>query len=119
MSYLGIDYGSRHLGLSLADGSLAAPLTTLPTRQFLSALPALIHQHQVQALVIGSAPAAFLHQLSVFNLPIHQIDETLTSQDATRLLFHTSPHRRQRLQHAAAATLILQSWLDSSLSRLT
>jgi len=120
MNYLGIDFGIEHVGLSLASGPLAEPLTTIPREKLLSQLPQLLAKHQINAIVIGvpDGPIAaevesFINDLAVLNIPIHRQDETLSSQDAIHSLLHVSQTKRRLHQHAAAATLILQSWLDN------
>ena len=113
MNYLGLDYGAAHIGVALATGPLAEPLATLNTNTCISELEILISQHNIKGIIIGNAASDFLNQLAIFNLPIHQTDETLSSQDAVKSLLHTTQSRRQQLEHSAAAAIILQSWLDS------
>lgn len=116
MNYLGLDYGTSHLGVALATGPLAEPLTTLSTPQAITALKDLIQKYHVDGLVIGEVEDAFLQKLSQLDLPIYEVDETLTTIDAQKLLLHTSQSRRRDKEHAVAAALLLQSWLDTQLS---
>ena len=56
----------------------------------------------------------FADQLKQYaNIPIELADETLSSKEAIEKLTHKSPLQRGALQHAAAAAVILQRWLDS------
>ena len=119
MNYLGLDFGLSHLGVAIADGPLAEPMATLPISSAFKLLPQIIARHHITALIIGlpdgpSQPQArrFIHQLQTLNCPVHIVDETLSSYDALTLLRHTSPSRRKSKEHAAAAAIILQSWLD-------
>lgn len=112
MNYLGLDYGEKHVGVALAQGPLAEPLQTLPRSSVIKLLKTLIVKYTIDALIIGDCPESFLNQLSQLGLPIHQVDETLSTIDATLSMLHTSQSRRRNLEHAAAAALILQNWLD-------
>lgn len=116
MNYLGLDYGKAKIGVSLANGPLAAPLTTLitlPIENSVKAIEELIKKHRVIAIIIGDSPKSFVAELRHLNLPVFVVDETLSSHDARRALLHTTRIKRKILEHSAAATIILQSWLDS------
>jgi len=113
MSYLGLDYGSSHIGVAISTGSLAEPLTTFPTKSALSSIKDLIKKHSIDGLVIGDASKDFLADLASLTIPVFQADETLSTKDAQEALLHTSQTRRRQKEHSVAATIILQSWLDS------
>jgi putative transcription antitermination factor YqgF len=120
MNYLGLDYGTKHIGVAIATGPLAEPLTTLSTDKSIQLIKALVDKHDIKGLVIGVSDEAshptvseLSKQLSFLNLPVYLIDETLSSHDARVALMHTTQTRRKDLEHAASAALILQSWLDS------
>jgi putative Holliday junction resolvase len=118
MSYLGLDYGQKHIGVAIATDSLAEPLTTVSTSSALSSIKSLIQKQGIKAVIIGAPdnPHPTLHELahslSSLNIPVYFADETLTSHDARLSLRHTTPTRRKNLEHAVSAALILQSWLD-------
>lgn len=125
MNYLGLDYGAKHIGVAIATGPLAEPLTTIPTEKSTKLLKSLVDKHDIKGLVIGALDGSasptvrqLTDQLSFLRLPIYLVDETLTSHDARQALLHTTQGRRQELEHAASAAIILQSWLDSK-SRTT
>lgn len=111
MNYLGIDYGAANVGVALATGSLAEPLTTVKTEKALQSINQLISKHKIDAVVVGDCPESFLDKLSGLAI-VHQVDETLSSHDARQFLFHTSQKKRRKEEHAAAAAVILQDWLD-------
>jgi len=115
MNYLGLDYGAAKIGVALSGGSLAQPLETLSTASSIKAIEALIKKHRIVAIIIGTAPKAYIVQLRSLRLPVFVVDETLSSHDARRALFHTSQTKRRELEHTAAAAIILQNWLDSHL----
>ena len=126
---LGVDFGLKNIGLALADGPLAEPLTQFKYRTLKQALEKIAFfctQHSVRKIVVGlpqgplhSRVQAFGQQLSqLLDLPVVFQDETLTSQTAARLLRHKTLKKKKRLSHAAAAALILQSYLDDQPSHL-
>ncbi len=113
MNYLGLDYGAAKIGVALATGPLAEPLTTIKTEKALPSLNHLISHHHIGAMVVGDCPENFLDLLSSFNITVFTADETLSSHDARRSLLHTTQKKRRAIEHAAAAAIILQNWLDS------
>ena len=112
---LGIDYGDKHIGLAVATSPLAEPLTTINNSDFLVSIKKIISEHHIQSIVVGNCPEDFLAEISKLGLLVYQVDETLTTIDAAKALFHTTQSRRKSLIHAASAAIILQSWLDSHL----
>lgn len=114
MNYLGIDYGAAKIGVALATGPLAEPLTTVKTAKALQSIKQLIANHRIDAIIVGDCPENFLDLLSSLNLTVFRADETLSSHDARQSLFHTTQKKRRAAEHAAAAAIILQNWLDAS-----
>jgi len=132
MRFLGIDYGTRRIGLSFGDElGVATPLPALveaePARRW-DALLALARQRRVSEIVVGhplnmddSAGAkakeaeAFAARLAAaLGCPVHLVDERLTSHEAEASL---PPSRRGAVRASGiidsrAATLILQDYLD-------
>jgi putative transcription antitermination factor YqgF len=120
MNYLGLDYGQKHLGIALAAGPLAEPLATISTTKALRILPRLIDSHQIKTIIIGlpegrvqSDLRLFIHNLKILGCPVISFPETLSTWDAIQSLFHKTKNKRKLKEHAAAAAIILQSWLDS------
>lgn len=133
---LGIDFGERRIGLALSDetGTIASPLTTLSRRRGkrppLRRIEDLAHQYDVEALVLGlpleltGEESAWSRQVREIGdrlavrlgIPVHLVDERLTSVRATRAVRGIGLPRRKREDRtridAAAAALILQGWLD-------
>lgn len=121
VNYLGLDYGSAHIGIAIATGPLASPLTTVPASTAVPMLKSLVEKHDISALVIGvsdsstsASVAKLADQLSFLRLPVYLVDETLSSHEARQALLHTTKSRRRDLEHAASAAIILQSWLDTA-----
>jgi len=129
---LGIDYGTRRIGLASGDElGLASPLPALTQAsadERWNALLLVIRQRRVTDLVLGhplnmddtAGPKA--REVEAFaarlraetGLPVHLVDERLTSHAAEQ----TIPKRQRRDVRASgiidsrAATLILQDFLD-------
>jgi putative holliday junction resolvase len=129
---LGIDYGTRRIGLAIGDElGLASPLPALtqaaPDQRW-QALSVVIRERRVAEVVVGhplnmndsAGPKAreaeaFAERLRAeFGLPVHLVDERLTSDAAES----TIPKHERRAVRASgvidsrAATLILQDYLD-------
>jgi putative holliday junction resolvase len=136
MRAMGVDFGEVRIGLALSDetGTIAGPLPTMRRRRGkrppLHALQALAQEHGVEALVFGlpleldgseSEWTATVRQTGEalaarLQVPVHFIDERLTSVEAERTvrflgLSKTRREQKERVD-AAAAALILQRWLD-------
>jgi putative pre-16S rRNA nuclease len=124
MIHLGIDFGLRHIGLSLAEGPLAAPLTQnsyTDSKKLFRFLISIVQGHQVNALVIGMPEGHLASKVKNFgnklssltNLPVYYQDETLSTVEAQqKLILAHKPQKKRRLDHQAAATIILQDYLD-------
>jgi putative Holliday junction resolvase len=130
---LGIDVGSKTLGLALSDvtRTIASGLTTLKREKFsrdVERLVEVIAAHQVAGLVVGlpqnldgadgpraQSTRAFARNLAKrVPLPILLWDERFTTAAAERVLIEASTSRRRRAAviDKVAATLILQTALD-------
>lgn len=112
MNILGLDYGEKHVGVALAEGPLAAPLTTLSNQSALEQIKNLVAKHKIEKIIVGDCPEDFLQNLKNI-CDVEQVDETLSSHDARISLMHTTQTRRKEKEHAAAAAIILQTWIDS------
>jgi putative Holliday junction resolvase len=133
---LGIDLGSRRIGIAVSDpgGVLASPLRVLERcpdhRADHAALAAVVAETGAEVVVVGlplslngrAGPAAEAVQLEIAELravlpvPVEVIDERLTTVAAGRALRTAGvrSRRQRRVVDQAAAALILQSWLDRS-----
>ena len=130
---LGLDYGSRRIGLAISDleGLFAFPAGALErTRleQDLQALGRLIAERGVTRVVVGlplhmsgrsgqeaEAARAFARALGeATKLPVEMLDERWTSREAERAL-RDAPGRRKRSRgsvDSVAATLLLRTYLE-------
>jgi putative Holliday junction resolvase len=130
---IGIDAGTRTLGLALSDvrRSVASPLETIRRTKFTadaSRLLALAAEHAIAGFVLGlpinldgsegpraQATRAFARNLNKLSpLPILLWDERLTTAEAERVLLAADASRKRRAEviDKMAATLILQGALD-------
>jgi len=120
VNYLGLDYGAKKIGVALAVGPLAQPLATISTPKALDIISTLAEKHAVKAIIVGLPDGPlkqqvkkFIDELRNLNFELIVVDETLSSHDALMSLRHTGQRKRARLEHTAAAALILQNWLDT------
>ncbi len=137
MRALGVDYGERRVGLALSDptGTIASPLPTIKRRKGkrppIKAMERIGEEHDVNAVVMG-LPLDLEGEESDWtrevrevgdelgrrlDVPVHYVDERMTSSRAERVvrkrlnLPRSAREEKERVD-AAAAVLILQSWLD-------
>jgi putative Holliday junction resolvase len=132
MHCLGIDYGTKRVGLAHGDEiGVATPLPALVDAEEAARwqkLGEIIRQRRITELVIGypynmdgsvgfkaKEVDAFAEKLAAqFGLPVHRVDETLTSSEAESSI----PKKDRRgvrdsgLIDSRAACLILQDYLD-------
>ena len=130
---LSLDLGSRTIGLAVSDplGITAQGLDTIRRkgrRHDFDALNDVVRKFEVKQMVVGwplhmsgdegkqsAKAAAFAEELRQhFRLPVHLLDERLTTAEAQRVLRSSdvSIQRRGEVIDRLAAVLILQSWLD-------
>ncbi|HYO81588.1 MAG TPA: Holliday junction resolvase RuvX [Bryobacteraceae bacterium] len=131
---LALDVGKKRIGLAVSDplGISAQGLPTLHRtriRDDLNALLAVCKQHEIAALLVGEPrhmsgdqsrqavyTREFADRLAVHTgLPVHFLDERLTSVQAERVLKESgiSIEKRAKAVDRLAAVLLLQSWLDA------
>jgi putative Holliday junction resolvase len=134
MRILGLDHGSKRIGVALSDelAMIAQPQQYLPAQplaECLRQLKEIIDSRQVGEVLVGLprnmngtyGPAAesvraFIEALQqVVTVPIKTWDERLTSTQANRALIETGLRREQRRERVdqTAAAILLQSYLDS------
>lgn len=135
MRCLGIDHGSRRMGLSFGDElGVATPLPALtetdPAKRQ-AALAAIVRQRRITDFVLGyplnmddtAGPKAkevekFAAELRAeFGLPVHLVDERLTSYEAESTIAKARRRdvRASGIIDSRAATLILQDFLNQKI----
>ncbi len=135
---LGVDPGEKYIGVAISDptGALARPLVVLrhrSRREDADAIAQLARTYRVAAVVVGQATDAqgrptTLQARRAANLaralqgrlgiPVILWDESFTTQDARRIWNLLGRRRRHKTRpDAAAAALLLQSFLDAQAAR--
>lgn len=112
MNYLSIDYGEAKIGLAIAQGPLAEPLTTVKADLAMRSIQEAIKKYSIDKIIIGNASEEFLEQLNQLKVEVVQVDETLSSRDARVQVSHKPKMQRKLAEHSAAAAIILQNFLD-------
>jgi putative holliday junction resolvase len=134
---IGLDYGERRIGVALSDptGTIASPHATLERRTGKRPpwpeLKRIVEEMEVTGAVIGlpldlaGEEGEWAAEVRAFGaevqrrlgLPVHWVDERLTSVLAERAVRGSGLKRSQREQKArvdaAAAALILRAHLDA------
>ncbi|MFE2775866.1 Holliday junction resolvase RuvX [Aerococcus urinaeequi] len=136
MRYLGLDVGSKTVGVAVSDpfGWTAQGVEIIPIDEELEEfgldrLGELIAEYKVEALVLGLpknmnnsiGPRAEASQkyrqlvIDRFDLPVFYQDERLTTVQAERMLIanDVSRKKRKKVIDKLAAVLILQNYLDA------
>lgn len=136
MRILGLDYGSKTVGVAVSDplGFTAQGVEIIrrksenKMRQTLARIEELIAQYQVEKIVLG-LPKNMNNTLGDraekslelketlerrTSLPVVMWDERLTTVSANRVLMETGVRRENRKEHVdeIAAVFILQGYLD-------
>jgi putative Holliday junction resolvase len=133
--WLGIDYGTRRIGLALSDPreTIASPAATLTAAGNVTEDARLIlhwaAENEVAGMVVGLpinmdgslGPQAKLsqnlarHLQRLGHLPVELWDERLSSFQADELLRSggLSPEKQKKRRDALAAQVILQAFLDA------
>ena len=134
MRYLGLDLGTKTLGLAISDktGMIATNLTILrhdeDYNSLLDSLEEIIKEKEVDGLVLGLPKnmnntmgeraliaLKFKDMLEEkFSFTVFMQDERLSTVEAENILLtnDTSRKKRKKVIDSVAATIILQSFLD-------
>ncbi len=135
MNYLGIDFGTKRVGIALSDasGTIAFPYAVLPnTAGIMQAFEDLVREKKIDAFVIGKSldqdgePNVVQQKIigfagaieRRFELPVHFEKEFFSSVEAHGRQGKESLHARQTKftkpedLDARAAAVILQRFLD-------
>jgi putative Holliday junction resolvase len=120
---LGIDYGSKRIGLAMAEeGSLAFPLSVvLNDKNLFDNFTKIIEKNEVSKVILGESKDYSMKDNLImgeinkfkqnleekFKLEVIFQPEFMTSMQAERI------QGKNKMIDASAATIILQSYLDS------
>jgi len=134
MRYLGLDLGSRTLGVAVSDktGLIASTVKTIRHNEeydrLLDEVKELVSELEIEAIVLGfpknmnntigpkgELSLEFKEKLEkILSIPVYLQDERLTTKSATDMLIsgNVSRKNRKKVVDSVAATIILQSYLD-------
>ena len=135
MRVLGIDLGSARIGVAVSDGTglLASPLTVIPRSgdpvRDRRAIVKVAEEEEVERVVVGlptslsgeegpAAKAALTELVALadeLEVPVEGWDERFTTVIAHNAMAEGGQRSKQRRKtiDAAAAAVMLQSWLDA------
>ena len=134
MKYLGMDLGTKTLGLAITDklGIISSPFKVLRYNDIdvlIDELLNIINEESVDELVLGlpknmNNSLGFASERSLefkkvletkCSLPIHLVDERLSTMEAENFLISsdTSREKRKKIIDAYAASIILDTFLKS------
>lgn len=136
MRYLGLDLGSRTLGMAVSDalGMIASSYKIVRHNEeydrLLDEVQATVKEKKIEAIVLGlpknmnntigpkgELSFQFKEKLeNKLNIPVYLEDERLTTRQAENMLINndTSRKKRKKVIDSLAATIILQSYLDKN-----
>ncbi len=135
MRALGVDLGSKRIGIAVSDrsGTIASPLTVVARSGNVAAdhrrIAALVAEEEAEMVIVGlplnmngsSGPAAqaaikeAAALATVVNVPVETFDERRTTVTADAVLMERkmNAQARRRVIDKVAAAVMLQHWLDS------
>ena len=124
MRYLGIDYGSKLIGLSVSDekGEFAFPLgSILNNAARIAEIKIIVDEKKIGGIVVGDTLSdnggrnqvtndadKFIEELSTVQIPVTRMREAWSTFEAARFAPNNQKH-----DDAAAAAIILQRYLET------
>ena len=122
MKRMGVDFGSKKIGIALTDdsGAMAFPYEVVPNdNKFLSYIEALVHEKKVKEIIVGHSVnnqgqdnpvhalvTEFITDVTLsLGIPVHLEPEFYSTQQATKIQGKSS------MTDASAAALILDSYI--------
>ena len=134
MRYLGLDLGTKTLGLSLSDKTniIATPYETIHFNEneyasVLKSLEKIVKEKEITDFVLGlpknmNNSLGFASERSLefkkileeyFSLPVHLVDERLSTVEAEKILLSSDKSRKKRKKviDNVASSLILETFL--------
>ena len=127
MRILGIDYGTKRIGIAIGDtdAKVAVPLCVIEEsgiRNQESGILQLVKEEDIELVVMGQGGRGKMEkkvqklavQLKKF-VPVEITDEHFTTAQVERTMQSYGKARKGIDKDSAAAALILQGWLDAKL----
>ncbi len=126
MNILGVDFGERKIGISIATSSIAEPYSVVKIKNINSgvlSVALIVEKEKVDRVVVGISEGSSAEKSIAFGEQLEDKtkkevvfqDETLSTKEAQKLSIQAGIKRKKRkdLEDAYAATVILQEYLDS------
>ena len=124
MSFLGIDFGTKNIGVAISDDNnqIAFPLKTVQNKDFFKFLDSLLKERKIEKIVVGLPLSLKMQKTQQTDLTLNFFkrlkrkfkgeivleNEFYTSRQADKLL----GDYKKGMIDAVSAALILQSYLD-------
>ena len=131
MNLLCLDYGTNRIGVAVAITPIAEPvgiitntksprLTDIVSDAALDQIQKLISEFAIEKIIVGISEGLMADKTRIFieklkmrtDLPIEEIDETLSSVSADDAMDHMRKSKKAKGRDHVAATIILQDYLD-------
>jgi len=131
MATLGLDVGEKRIGVAIADGLVAVPLTVIESageEADMERITAMANEYGIERIVVGlprsldgstgkqaEKAIAFAEALSTqTDIPIDTWDERFSTVSAERMLRDAGAKhdKRKSNRDAMAAAIILQAYID-------
>jgi putative Holliday junction resolvase len=133
-NYLGVDYGTKRIGLAWADDlGIALPIGAFPgvdDHSYLEKLREVVNQKKINEIIVGypihmdgtvgvraKEVDIFIKVLEeAFKIPIHRVDERLTSVAAEQAMGKQSARKKKQNLgkiDACAAGIILRDFIEN------
>ncbi len=116
--YLGVDYGLKHIGLAISEGSFSEPRETIHPKNSNEAINLVakkVVEWGVKTIVVGLSEGKSKERSLGFGcqlakktgLRTEYVDETLSTKEVEKL-----PRNKHHEEHSLSASIILQRYLD-------
>lgn len=123
MKILGIDYGRAKIGLAVGETEtqMAEPVAVVLRVNSKNQIAKAIRENNIKKIIVGLPGGVLDAEIKKFGkqlqeemcLPVDYFDETLSTQDAQKLLLRSRRKRkfRQKMEDAFAAAIMLEFYL--------
>lgn len=123
MKYLGLDWGLKRIGLAISEGEFTSPFKIVEIKNLkdgVRKIAELVKKENIDAVIIGQPEGGMgrvvqkvIKQLSNLGMKVVAADETLSTQEAKRVMIEIGISKKDRKEDdALSAAIILQRWLD-------
>ena len=125
MALIGIDFGEKHIGLAYSSENIfSEPVQSIAKSCAYDVIKTFCKTNTVDTIIVGLPTGRIAGKVKAFGNNLERMlgitvifwDETLSSKKAAQKLIDIGASRknRKRKEHASAAALILQSYIDET-----